>query len=55
MDQSSDHNTPSKVGSSGRSMHSEATSEAQIAARATLEVAAIQNFPDEISSETPSE
>ncbi len=54
MDQSSDHNTPSEVGSSGRSTHSEATSEAQEAARAMLEVAAIQNFPDEVGSETPS-
>ncbi len=55
MDQGSDHNTLSEVGSSGRSMHSEATSEAQRAARAALEVAAIQNFPDEVDSETPSE
>ncbi|MCP4546789.1 MAG: hypothetical protein GY835_10040 [bacterium] len=55
LDQSSDHTAPSEVGSSGRSVRSEATSEAQRAACATLEMAAIQNFPDEISSETPSE
>ncbi len=54
MDQSSDHNTPSEVRSSGRSTHSEATSEVQRAARAVLEVAAIQNFQDEVGSDTPS-
>ncbi len=55
MDQSSDHNTPSEVSSSGRSIHSRTLTEMQKAARAVLEVAAVQNFPDELSSETPSE
>ncbi len=55
MDQSSNHDTPSEVGSSGRSICSEATTESQRSARAALELAAIQNFPDENSSETPSE
>ncbi len=39
MDQSSDYNLPSEVGSSGRSMHLETSTEMRRAAHATLEVA----------------
>ncbi len=55
MDKSSDHNTPSEVGSSGRLIHSRTSTEMQKAAHAALEVAAVQNFPDKLSSETLSE
>ncbi len=51
MDQSGSHVTPSEVGSSGRSMHSETRSEAQ----AAMEQAAIEHMAFDQESETPSE
>ncbi len=50
MDQSGSHVTPSEVGSSGRSMHSEMRSEA----RAAMEQAAIEHMAFDQESETPS-
>ncbi len=50
MDQTSDHDAPSEVGSSGRSMHSGSTR----CSRAELQLEAVQNYPA-IDSETPSE
>ncbi len=51
MDQSSSHDTPSEVGSSGLSMHSGSTRHTH----AAMELEAVQNYPHVIDSDTPSE